>query len=376
MRIVALLAWSALLVASPTAIVRAQDRSPLDAAVSGRADKPIAAVLASDDAEIEAIKRMLIGSHRAEAAADRPAMWLHVAPAPVRDTPDALYFEIARDDHAAEPFQQGVMRLMRVRGGIRLRLHSFEGSVGAPLVGMWANPASMPLIDPSSLGIVTDVPLVSEVDSFVGRTPCPYPIDRDGAVEATSSISVSRTAIVFEDEGVDATGKKVWGLTGERAPTFVRRPDGAELPITAEVRENGLTILRMAKPEHGSVTQEEGGEVVVHYTGWLLDGRQFDSSRQPGRELFAVRLPGQVIAGWNEGLKGIARGERRRLIIPPDLAYGVRGRPPVIPPNSTLVFDVECLHVNNEAPEAPGAGGGAGGGQPPPQRPEPSRTGG
>lgn len=88
-----------------------------------------------------------------------------------------------------------------------------------------------------------------------------------------------------------------------------------------------------------------GNSVTVHYVGTLTDGKKFDSSRDRGRG-FSFRLgAGEVIAGWDQGVAGMKVGQLRRLTISPDLAYGARGFPPVIPPNSTLVFEVELLSV-------------------------------
>ena len=94
-----------------------------------------------------------------------------------------------------------------------------------------------------------------------------------------------------------------------------------------------------------------GRTLTVHYSGWLYapgqpenKGTQFDSSL--GRQPFPFRLgAGSVIRGWDQGLVGMRVGGQRRLVIPPDLAYGSPGRPPAIPPNATLVFDVELLDV-------------------------------
>lgn len=104
--------------------------------------------------------------------------------------------------------------------------------------------------------------------------------------------------------------------------------------------------LRIEQLAPGNGDEAKAGHTVsVHYTGWLTDGTKFDSSLDRGRPLDFKLGAGMVIKGWDRGVDGMKVGEKRKLTIPPHLAYGAAGAGGVIPPNATLVFEVELMGV-------------------------------
>ena len=121
------------------------------------------------------------------------------------------------------------------------------------------------------------------------------------------------------------------------SPAAPQEIDNDQFTVTA----SGLKYVDLA--EGSGTAAKAGDQVVVHYTGWLTDGTKFDSSLDRDEPFVFPLGNGQVIPGWDEGVAGMKPGGKRQLQIPSDLAYGARGAGGVIPPNATLVFEVELL---------------------------------
>ncbi len=125
-------------------------------------------------------------------------------------------------------------------------------------------------------------------------------------------------------------------------PTSAADGPDSYIPMSTGVKYHDELVGTGAQPQSGQT-------VIVHYTGWLDDngkkGKKFDSSRDRGSPFSFVLNGHQVIAGWDTGVATMHIGGKRTLIIPPDQGYGARGAGGVIPPNATLIFDVELLGV-------------------------------
>lgn len=130
-----------------------------------------------------------------------------------------------------------------------------------------------------------------------------------------------------------------------------------ESTVPAEFAESlGIDLSEMQRTASGLYVQDladgrglaarSGHVVVVHYTGWLPNGEQFDSTRESGEaRSFQLGARRDVIAGWEEGVSGMRIGGKRRLVVPPQLGYGARGVPGAIPPNATLIYEFELVDI-------------------------------
>lgn len=113
------------------------------------------------------------------------------------------------------------------------------------------------------------------------------------------------------------------------------------LSLTLHAEDLKIEDIKVGKGKEA----KRGNNVKVHYTGWLKDGKKFDSSYDRGIPFEFKLGRGEVIQGWDRGVVGMKEGGKRKLIIPPELGYGARGVGNVIPPNATLIFEVELLGV-------------------------------
>jgi FKBP-type peptidyl-prolyl cis-trans isomerase len=154
---------------------------------------------------------------------------------------------------------------------------------------------------------------------------------------------MTRTLIVIAILVVAAA--VIWAQTTAKKTSPVRPNTTAPSKVTGDgvKTASGLQYwdLRMGNGE----VAKQGQRVRVHYTGWLTMGKKFDSSVDAGTPFDFTLGKGEVIKGWDEGVAGMRIGGKRQLRIPPDLAYGAEGSPPVIPANATLIFDVQLIAV-------------------------------
>ena len=166
------------------------------------------------------------------------------------------------------------------------------------------------------------------------------------AAVATAIVAVVAVLVLPSGGGSSAVANPT-PLPGATVSVSEKTPQGSPPPLVSgepTVTSSGLGIIDIS--EGSGATPEVGQTIVVDYTGWLSDGgTKFDSSVDRGTPFEFVLGAGKVIAGWDEGLATMKVGGKRRLIIPAGLAYGEQGRPPTIPANAELTFDVELLGI-------------------------------
>lgn len=299
------------------------------------------------DPEIKAVSDLLVGSWKTmapnPATGEKAEMWMHIAPIRGEGLNHAFYVEHAWGESLGAPSRQSIFELYRFKGDrIRLRTLEFKSPGRGEVLGaLWAAPDMLPPVRRDELIATLDIELTKAGSGFAGKTPYPYPTAIGGAVEMTTELTLNRGALTTHDVGFDADGKIAWGGSKDEALTWTR----GEVAFKVNRRDDGLVIITLNEGE--GPTPEEGHFVHVHYAGWLANGNSLESTRRFGNP-YVARMPFQGIEAWKPILETMKKGQHVRFIAPPELAFKDQERPN-IPANSTLYFDMECMHI-----EAPG----------------------
>lgn len=271
-----------------------------------------------------------------------------ITPVALAELPDAFYVETAREDDLAHPYRKSFLQLYRYKGSLRMRtleIRDPNSNLQNLVIGMWAAPEYFPDISLDKLIGTLDLEMLGTGDAYVGQTPYPYPNATNGAVEMTSRMAISEGKIQTADTGYDKDGNVVWGAKGS-ALTFVP----TDPPYMVEKDDLGLIVITLID-NTDTPPASKGDIITLAYTGWLTNGKMFDTSRQPGKRPLRYQLPGQLIQGWKMAVEGMSKGDWRKFIIPPDLGYGMSGAGNgLIPPQSTLIFEAQCLNVEEPTP--------------------------
>jgi FKBP-type peptidyl-prolyl cis-trans isomerase FkpA len=261
----------------------------------------------------------------------RPVVWLLLYNA-------ALCEVVGKFTHARFQQQDSSMIKMLRATLVATTVIGVGVGVGVGLLGAFAAPAMQGQVD------------------YSGMPPTPADIHKQ--------IAAAKTNLA---KAIEIAEKQANGVAKQATMKLESSPPSVEVSVVSADKEHLVVVnaesgavtfntvvngslsetpsgLRYFDIKVGSGDQPQPTSVVkVHYTGWLIDGKKFDSSLDRGQP---TQFPlNGVIAGWTEGVSGMKVGGKRKLVIPYQLAYGEMGRPPIIPPKATLVFDIELLEI-------------------------------
>ena len=184
------------------------------------------------------------------------------------------------------------------------------------------------------------VALVSQIvapSTVIAAAPAAQP-----AIVQTAGLSSASSPMELDP---DETNPTLFAMAPDSNQADASALGGAMSADKSQILANGLRITDL---EVGTGPEAVAGQtVVVHYRGTLENGKQFDASYDRGKPFSFPLGRGQVIKGWDEGVQGMKVGGKRKLVIPPELGYGTRGAGGVIPPNATLIFEVELLDTKS-----------------------------
>ena len=306
--------------------------------------------------DFEKVASRLIGTWKSTApisggtGAESFDVTMSVAPVRIEGLPNAMYCEVARVDNFRAPFRQTILALTTVRGNTRLQTYEFRTPEGInrSLFNIWAANETFNAITSKDLVATLALDFSQAGDTMTARTPHAYPTATGGAVEMTSELVLTPTGIRTSDRGFGADGKQVWGPADGTSYEFAKW----EAPVKVRRMPGGLTSLEYNGTLAGPQAQA-GEQITVSYNGYLRNGTIFDSSFTRNTPL-TYRKGQPLIDGWNIAMEEMQKDTSRRLIIPPELAYGPSGnRSRTVPPNAWLTFDVDVLDIAPPPPPPP-----------------------
>ncbi len=259
----------------------------------------------------------------------------------------AVYLESGRFGDPLNPRRQQFWIFQR-RDGDQLfaRIYEPPGRLNRRnvLIGAWAAPDYMIRPDYRELDLLGDVRVEVSSNSVRFSNEHPIAVDFDGAVDAYFDVTIDESGAAWGFRGIGAEGEIAWG---DDPHLMERLPDES---ITT-IRDNGLVVLDFVTGE--GIEAEIRDSVALHWRAYLITGQLLHDSRTPepgasGANPFIreLRLDNGMPQGWNLGLTGMKVNGKRRVIVPPHLAYGPEGRAP-IPPNAWIVYDFDLMSIKD-----------------------------
>ncbi len=308
------------------------------------------------NADLKALGDALTGSWKtttpAQIGGASADVVVSLAPVVVTGLTDILYVEMARADGLNRPYRQCFWHFVKAGDKTLIQTMEFRRIRGEMpnVTGLWAAPEAFPIYSLDNLVTTMEIEATKGADgTWTGKTATAYPTAASGATHMTSEITFNGKTIEIADRGFDAAGKQVWGPAAGQKYTMAKFDAGVKY-----TKYEG-DVYAIDYP--GALTGEPGKpgeEVTLNYAGYLDSGEVFDSSYERGTT-WSYNIGGPMIAGWNSSMAKIQAGMKRRLVIPPNMAYGPRSRGK-IPANATLYFDIDVVKIAPApaaAPETP-----------------------
>jgi hypothetical protein len=300
------------------------------------------------DPDIARLTSILEGSWRTVDAVggdDAAKLWTHIVPFETELLGRALYVEVHRDGTPWEPVKQAIYRVYRYKDTLRLRTYEFrEAGRADVLANLWLAPEAMPMdtIEPGELVATMDLEFERVTNGYAGQTAQPYPSREHGSIEMARSLRVRPDRLVSQDTYYGLDGSAIEAAGGEIAW------ERAQFPATVQTDEDGLVVITLQEGVTDGPPTDEGDIVFLNFEVWRTNGELFDSTWEEGLAMRTM-YPLRVVTGVKRGIEPLVEGLRRKIIIPPVLGFG-DVEMQNLPPNSTLVFHVHVVKVEQSDP--------------------------